>query len=100
VESILACGPDRHACERLDSLMRYRYDAYRADQNIFYEGDTQNWFQTEGGEPQPVYVTSRGGELRLAESVDDEWLRVQIRAASTSRAPPQRRLIVAIGARK
>ena len=40
-QAILACGePDRHICQGLDSLMRYRYDAYRADHGIFYEGDT------------------------------------------------------------
>jgi glyoxylase-like metal-dependent hydrolase (beta-lactamase superfamily II) len=77
-KAILACGePDRHTCQGLDSLMRYRYDAYRADHQIFYEGDTLKWFQAEGGEPQPIDVTFRGGEhIRLGRGWDVELISV------------------------
>ena len=76
--AILACGePDRHACQGLDSLMRYRYDVYRADHQIFYEGDTLKWFQAEGGDPQPTDVTFRGGEhIRLGRSWEVELIPV------------------------
>jgi glyoxylase-like metal-dependent hydrolase (beta-lactamase superfamily II) len=76
--AILACGePDRHTCQGLDSLMRYRYDAYRADHQIFYEGDTLKWLQAEGGEPQPIDVTFQGGEhIRLGSGWDVELISV------------------------
>jgi len=77
-QAILACGePDRHTCQGLDSLMRYRYDAYRADHGIFYEGDTLNWFQAAAGELQPIDVTFRGGEhIRLGRGWDVELISV------------------------
>jgi len=76
--AILACGEaDRHICQGLDALMRYRYDVYRADHQIFYEGDTLAWFQAEGGEPQAVDVTFRGGEhIRLGGDWEIELLAV------------------------
>jgi glyoxylase-like metal-dependent hydrolase (beta-lactamase superfamily II) len=76
--AILACGePDRLACQGLDSLMRYRYDVYRADHQIFYEGDTLAWIRAEGGEPEPVDVTFRGGEhIRLGRGWDVELISV------------------------
>jgi len=37
--AILACGEaDRHICQGLDSLMRYRYDVSRAYHQIFNDG--------------------------------------------------------------
>ena len=77
-QAILACGePDRHTCQGLESLMRYRYDAYRADHAIFYEGDTLKWFQAEGGKAQPIDVTFRGGEhIRLGRGWDIELISV------------------------
>lgn len=61
--ALLACGEaDRHICEGLDSLMRWRYDVHRADHQIFYEGAALDWFRAEGGEPEPIDVTFRGGE--------------------------------------
>lgn len=69
--AVLACGDlDRHMCQGLDGLMRYRYDAFRADHQIFYEGAALAWIRAEAGEPQPIDVTFRGGEhIRL----DRNW---------------------------
>lgn len=77
-QAILACGePDRHICQGLDTLMRYRYDAYRADHQIFYQGDARAWLEEEGGEPQPIDVTFRGGEhIRLGRGWDLELIAV------------------------
>lgn len=77
-KSILACGqPDRLVCQGLDSLMRYRYDVYRADHQIFYEGDALAWLHAEGGEPEPIDVTFRGGEyIRLGPRWNVELLAV------------------------
>ena len=77
-KAILACGqPDQLACQGLDSLMRYRYDVYRADQQIFYEGETLAWFRAEGGEPEPIDATFRGGEsIRLGSGWEVELLAV------------------------
>lgn len=76
--AVLACGEaDRHICQGLDALMRYRYDVYRADHQIFYEGDTLAWFHAEGGHPQPIDVTFRGGEhVRLGANWEVEILPV------------------------
>jgi glyoxylase-like metal-dependent hydrolase (beta-lactamase superfamily II) len=61
--AILACGDaDRHACQGLGALMRYRYDVNRQDHQIYYEGDTLAWLEREGGEPQPIDATFVGGE--------------------------------------
>lgn len=75
-KAILACGDaDRHICQGFDSLMRYRYDAYRADHQIFYEGATLEWLRAEGGEPQPNDVTFLGGEhIRLSPDWEVELL--------------------------
>lgn len=77
-KAILACGqPDRLICQGLDSLMRYRYDVYRADHQIFYDGDALAWFHAEGGAPEPIDVTFRGGEcIRLGPGWDVELLAV------------------------
>lgn len=74
--AILACGEaDRHVCQGLHSLMRYRYDAYRADHQIFYDGATLEWFRAEGGEPQPIDVTFLGGEhIRLSPDWEVELI--------------------------
>lgn len=77
-DAILACGePDRLTCQGFDELMQYRYDIYRADHGIFYEGETLAWLRAEGGEPQPIEVTFRGGEhIRLGPSWEIELLAV------------------------
>ncbi|MGI8960635.1 MAG: MBL fold metallo-hydrolase [Bryobacteraceae bacterium] len=76
--AILACGErDRHICQGLDALMRDRYDVYRADHQIFYEGATLAWFQAEGGRPQAIEVTFVGGEhISLGTDWDVEVLAV------------------------
>lgn len=76
--AILACGEaDRMACQGFDSLMRYRYDVYRADHQIFYEGETLDWLRAEGGEPEPIDVTFRGGEhIRLGPDWEIELIAV------------------------
>ena len=62
-QALLTCGdPDRHICTGLDGLMRYRYDVLRADHQIFFGADALAWLAAEGGEPQPIDVTFRGGE--------------------------------------
>ncbi len=74
--AILACGEaDRHVCQGPDSLMRHRYDAYRADHQIFYDGAALEWIQAEGGEPQPTDATFRGGEhIRLGPDWEVELI--------------------------
>jgi len=76
--AILACGdPDRHICQSFEALMQYRYDIYRADHQIFYEGTTLDWFQENAGPPQPIEATFRGGEhLHLGKDWDVELLAV------------------------
>ncbi|MGI9071576.1 MAG: MBL fold metallo-hydrolase, partial [Bryobacteraceae bacterium] len=76
--AVLACGDaDRHICQGFDTLMLYRYDVYRADHQIFYEGDTLAWLQAEGGQQQPIEVTFRGGEhIRLGADWEVEILPV------------------------
>jgi glyoxylase-like metal-dependent hydrolase (beta-lactamase superfamily II) len=77
-KAILACSEvDRHICEGFDSLMRYRYDVYRADHQIFYDGDTLAWLRAEGGEPQPIDVTFLGGgHIRLGRDWELELIAV------------------------
>ncbi|MGI9072965.1 MAG: MBL fold metallo-hydrolase [Bryobacteraceae bacterium] len=76
--AIVGCGEaDRHLCQGLESLMRYRYDAYRADHQIFYEGAALAWIQAEGGEPQATDITFRGGEhIRLGTDWEVELIPV------------------------
>lgn len=69
--AILACGDaDAEACQGIGGLMRYRYDAFRRDHGIFYEGEALNWILAEAGRGQPIEATFRGGE-RI--SLDDDW---------------------------
>lgn len=77
-KAILACSEvDRHICQSFDSLMRYRYDVYRADHQIFYDGDALAWLRAEGGEPEPIDVTFRGGEhIRLGRDWEVELIEV------------------------
>jgi glyoxylase-like metal-dependent hydrolase (beta-lactamase superfamily II) len=77
-QAILACGdPDRHICQGLDGLMRYRYDVLRADHQIFFGADALAWLAAEGGEPQPIEVTFRGGEhIRLGQGWEVELIAV------------------------
>jgi glyoxylase-like metal-dependent hydrolase (beta-lactamase superfamily II) len=76
--AIIACGEaDRHICQGLESLMRFRYDAYRADHQIFYEGAALAWIQAEGGERQATDITCRGGEhIRLGTDWEVELIPV------------------------
>lgn len=77
-QAILACGDeDRHICQGLDGLMRYRYDVLRADHQIFFGADALAWLAAEGGKPQPIEVTFRGGEhLRLGQGWEVELVAV------------------------
>ena len=76
--AILVCGDaDRHICDGIDSLMRYRYDVYRDDHRISYEGDALDWIRSEGGEPEQIDATFRGGEhVRLGPGWELELLAV------------------------
>lgn len=76
--SILVCGEaDRHICQGPESLMHYRYDAYRADHQIFYEGEARAWIEAESGEPEPIHATFRGGEhIRLGRDWEIELIPV------------------------
>lgn len=68
---LLACGDaDRLACSDPAALLSLRYDAYRADHGIFYEGGQMTWIQTESGTRQSVDVTFVGGEHIL---LSDDW---------------------------
>jgi len=77
-KAMLACGqPDQRVCQDFDSLMRYRYDVYRANHQIFYEGEALAWLHAESGEPEPIDVTFRGGEhIRLGPGCEVELLAV------------------------
>lgn len=74
----LACGvADRHMCQGPEPLLHYRYDAYRADHQIFYEGAALAWIQAESGQAQPIEVTFRGGEhIRLGSNWEIELIPV------------------------
>lgn len=76
--AMLACGDaDRHICQGLESLMCYRYGVYREDHQIFYDDDTMAWAQREGGAPEPIEVTFRGGEhIRLGPDWEVELIAV------------------------
>jgi glyoxylase-like metal-dependent hydrolase (beta-lactamase superfamily II) len=76
--AILACGAeDRLACQGFEALMRHRYDVYREQHGIFYDGDALEWLRAEGGEPEPIDVTFRGGEhIRLGLDWEVELLHV------------------------
>lgn len=69
--ALLACGDtDRALCADPDTLMRLRYDAYRADHGIFYNGDQMAWIREQSGTRQPIDLTFVGGErIRLS----DDW---------------------------
>jgi len=76
--AILGCGDaDRHICQGIDTLMQYRYDVYKNDHGIAYEGDTLEWIRAEGGKPEAIDVTFRGGEhIRLGPEWEVELLAV------------------------
>ncbi len=76
--AMLACGDlDRIACQGFEQLMRHRYDVYRAEHGIFYEGATLDWLRAEAGEPAAIDVTFRGGEhMRLGPDWEVELLSV------------------------
>jgi glyoxylase-like metal-dependent hydrolase (beta-lactamase superfamily II) len=77
-QAILACGDaDRASCVSLEGLMKFRYDVYRQDHQIFYDAETVTWMDAEGGKPQPIEVTFHGGEhLRLGTDWQLEVLAV------------------------
>ena len=77
-KALLACGDaDRHICTGLDALLKYRYDLYRADHQIFHSGDKLARIKALAGPPQPIDVTFRGGEhLRLAPGWEVEVIAV------------------------
>lgn len=68
----LACGrADAEACASPDNLIRLRYDAYRAEDHIYYSDDTLAFIRGAAGAPQPIELTLVGGEeVRLA----DDWV--------------------------
>lgn len=76
--AVLACGEaDRFACQGFEWLMRFRYDVYRADHQIFYDGDVLAWLRAEGGDPEPIAATFRGGEhIRLGPDWEVELIAV------------------------
>jgi glyoxylase-like metal-dependent hydrolase (beta-lactamase superfamily II) len=69
----IICGDaDRHIVSQgLEGLMRYRYDVYRTDHQIFYEGETLEWLQREGAQGVPVDITVREGEHL---DLGDDWV--------------------------
>jgi glyoxylase-like metal-dependent hydrolase (beta-lactamase superfamily II) len=76
--AILACGDaERALCEDPAVLYNLRYDAYRADHHIFYEGESREWLEAQGGSSQPIEAAFRGGEwLRLGKNWEVEILAV------------------------
>lgn len=76
--AVLACGDaDRHICESFETLMRYRYDLYRAEHQIFYEGEAVDWLRANAGPPQCIEATFRGKEhIRLGADWEVEVLSV------------------------
>ncbi|MCP4167568.1 MAG: MBL fold metallo-hydrolase [Chloroflexi bacterium] len=69
-QAILACGDaDRAACMGPEQLMALRYDAFRADHQIYYEGGVRQWIVDESGQNQPIECTFVGGE-RITLSAD------------------------------
>lgn len=69
--AMLACGDaDRALCADPDVLLQQRYEAYRADHDIFYNEATIQWIRQQSGTSQPIDLTFIGGEhLRLS----DDW---------------------------
>ena len=67
-QALLACGDaDRVACSGPEELLRLRYDRYRSDHGLFYEGGVRQWVREQSGKPQPIASTFVGGEhIRLA----------------------------------
>ena len=65
-QAILACGDaDRFACTGPDEIIALRYDAYRADHQIFYDDETQEAIRGQCGQFQPIEATFVGGERIL-----------------------------------
>lgn len=77
-QAILACGDaDREACSDPEKLMRLRYDAYRGDHALWYQGDARAWVLEQSGKPQPIEVTFVGGErIRLSSDWEVEVVAV------------------------
>jgi glyoxylase-like metal-dependent hydrolase (beta-lactamase superfamily II) len=71
-QAILACGDaDRAASLGPDEIIALRYDAYRADHQIFYDDETQQAIREQCGQFQPIEATFVGGE-RIMLSPDWE----------------------------
>ncbi len=67
-QALLACGDaDRAACSGPEELLRLRYDRYRSDHGLFYDGGARQWVWEQSGKPQPIETTFVGGEhIRLS----------------------------------
>lgn len=66
--ALLCCGDaDREQIEDPQVMFARRYDAYRADHDLFYDPGAREWILTSLGQAQAVDLTLRGGErLRLS----------------------------------
>jgi glyoxylase-like metal-dependent hydrolase (beta-lactamase superfamily II) len=75
-QALLCCGAaDQEQIEDPQAMIALRYDAYRADHGISYEGAARDWIIASLGQAQPVDLTLRGGErLRLAPDWEVEIL--------------------------
>lgn len=74
--ALLCCGDaDRQQIEDPQAMFAQRYDAYRADHDIYYDSAARDWILSSLGQAQPVDLTLRGGErLRLAPDWEVEIL--------------------------
>lgn len=62
-QALLCCGDaDRQQIENPQAMFALRYDAYRRDHDLYYEGDARDWIIASLGQAQPVDLTLRGGE--------------------------------------
>lgn len=67
-QALLACGDvDRVICSGPEELLHLRYDRYRSDHGLYYEGGARQWVFEQSGKPQPIETTFAGGEhIRLS----------------------------------
>ena len=62
-ELTVACGAlDRELVSDPDAIVARRYDAFRVDHGIGYDGNTTAWIREMCGLPQPVDAVFNGGE--------------------------------------
>ncbi len=73
-QSLLACGDaDRVVCSGPEELMRLRYDRYRRDHGLLYDGDGRQGVLQQSGQAQPIETTFAGGEhIRLSSDWEVE----------------------------